>query len=141
MTKGNSQRDRCSCEPSAANFPSNQGMSAAVLKVDLSKPVDTAPFIEKIVLFPRRLLQRHLCHRSSDHMRGSHFEPYSVPVISLLLHEPIPQHINYCSFILSVDIRDILLFKIILANLINSILLFSVLSPWKSFSSFFLMLL
>lgn len=141
MTKGNSQRDRCSCEPSTANFPSNQGMRAMVLKVDLSKPVDSAPFIEKIVLFPQRLLQCHLCHRSSDRTRGSHFEPYSVPAVSLFLHEPIPQHSHYCSLILSVDSRDILLFKFILANLINSILLFSVLSPWKSFTSFFLMLL
>lgn len=97
-----------------------------ILKVDLSKPVDSAPLIEKIVLFPQRLLPCHLCHRSNDRMQGSHFELYSVPVVSLLIHEPIPQHLNYCSFMLSVDIRDIPFFKIILASLINSILLFSV---------------
>lgn len=49
LTKERSQRDICSCELSAANFPSNQGMSASVLRVDLSKPVDSVPFLEKIV--------------------------------------------------------------------------------------------
>lgn len=106
-------REKCSCKPPAANFPATGRMNSSFLMVNLSKPVDSAQFIEKLVLFPLC----HLGHTLSDHVCGSDFEICSIPLVPLSTLDPIPQYPNYCSFIISFDVWAFVFFKIVLAVL------------------------
>lgn len=60
------------------------------------------PFSENIFL--PISLQRQFCHKSCDCIWGSLFVDYFVPMVNLSLLAPMPHALNYCSFIISLDI-------------------------------------